>query len=80
MDLLRAAFLLEAEIADLQHLPVWKRRDLANIARASIRAMREAAETIEQLESRQRTSVLMGTEEDDFRPPLAAATGGPARR
>lgn len=50
MDILRAAYLLETELADLPHLPAWKRRDLDNIGRASIRAMREAAERLEQLE------------------------------
>ena len=51
MDLLRAAFLLEAELAELRHMPAWRRRDLDNIARASIRAMREAARRIEELEA-----------------------------
>lgn len=57
VDLLRAAFLLESEIADLQNLPAWRRRDLENIVRASARAMREAAARIEQLESLQRPSI-----------------------
>ena len=53
MDLLRAAFLLESEISELQNLPAWKRRGLENIVHASVRAMREAAERLEQLESLQ---------------------------
>lgn len=57
MDLLRAAFLLESELEGIPPMPEWRRRDLFNVARASIRAMREAAETIEKLEAVQpRTS------------------------
>lgn len=59
MDLLRAAFLLESEITDLPNMPAWKRRDLYNIARASVRAMREAADRIEQLESDQPRSPIL---------------------
>jgi len=70
MDLLRAAFLLESELSDLQSLPAWRRRELENIARASIRAMREAAERIEQLESLQRPSSVGRTNEDDSSLPL----------
>lgn len=51
MDLLRAAFLLEAELAELSRLPAWKREDLENVVRASVRAMREAADRIERLEA-----------------------------
>lgn len=65
MDLLRAAFLLESEIVDLQYLPAWRRRELENIAQASVRAMREAAERIEQLESLQRPSVVGRTNDND---------------
>jgi hypothetical protein len=50
MDLERAASLLESELADLPWMPEWRRRDLDNAARASIRAMREAAETLMRLE------------------------------
>jgi hypothetical protein len=50
MELSRAAFLLESELEQLPGLPAWKRRELENVGRASIRAMREAAELIEQLE------------------------------
>ena len=57
MDLLRAAFLLEAELAELQHMPAWRRRDLDNIVRASIRAMREAAQRIEELEAELPSSI-----------------------
>ena len=53
MDLLRAALLLESEMAELNCIPASRRRDLDNIARASIRAMREAAECIQELESAQ---------------------------
>ena len=53
MDLLRAALLLEYEIAELKCIPASRRRDLDNIARSSIRAMREAAERIQELESAQ---------------------------
>lgn len=53
MELLRAAELLEAELTDLGGLPGWKRRDLQNIVGASIRAMRDAAGHIEQLEEAQ---------------------------
>ena len=65
MDLLRAAFLLESEIAELPSLPAWRRRELENIAHVSIRAMREAAERIEQLESLQRPPAVARSGEDD---------------
>lgn len=50
MELSRAAFLLETELEQLPGLPEWKRRELETIGRASIRAMREAAELIEELQ------------------------------
>lgn len=51
MDLLRAAFLLESELADLSGFPAWKRRDLENITAGSVRAMRDAAERLAMLEA-----------------------------
>lgn len=53
MDLLRAAYLLENELSGIAYIPAWKRRDLDNVARAAVRAMREAAERIERLEAAQ---------------------------
>ena len=73
MDLLRAAFLLEAELAELTNLPAWRRRELENIAHASIRAMREAAERIEQLESLQRPAgVGRASGDDDLNRPVVS--------
>ncbi len=51
MDLLRAAFLLESEMADLSGFPAWKRRELENITAGSVRAMRAAAERLAVLEA-----------------------------
>lgn len=70
MDLLRAAFLLESEIAELQGLPAWRRREFENIARASIRAMREAAARIEQLESLQRPPVAARAHDEEISRPF----------
>lgn len=72
MELLRAAYLLEVEVAELRNLPAWKRRDLDNIVRASIRAMREAAERIEQLESLARPPLGGAAMEDELPRPLVA--------
>ncbi len=58
MDLLRAAYLLEMQLEELAHLPSWKRRDFENVAHASIRAMRDAAARIEQLESIQGSATI----------------------
>jgi hypothetical protein len=53
MDPLRAAFLLESEMGQLECVSTWKRRNLENIVRVAIRALREAAERIEELEALQ---------------------------
>ncbi|MEQ8860232.1 MAG: hypothetical protein RIC56_16455 [Pseudomonadales bacterium] len=58
MDLLRAAYLLETQLAELAHLPSWKRRDFEIVEQASIRAMREAADRIEQLETIQCSATI----------------------
>lgn len=61
MDLFRAADLLESEFDELltmpawRTVPTWKRSNLENVARASIRALRDAGEVRHQPHREQTT-------------------------